>query len=120
MGQEWSEIYKNESLIVSFKTINYTSPSNGHQHERVVFNYENRSNNTIDVTLNRAHYYGNQCYGCEGGELTYNLILPPKTTETFDKKNTSKTYYIFKKDLEGFIKKSLTDWKILNVKIETL
>lgn len=109
-GQEWKTLQSNENISINTAEINYESPKDGIQHQRVIFQYKNLTNNSLTLTFNRTVSYGTQQIT---QDKTYSITIPANSSIEYNDENSKdKTFYIFSKDLKGTIKKILTNFQI--------
>lgn len=112
--QDWQAIEKNDQFSVSASEIEYKSPSDGVHHQRIVFRYENHTSHPLELSFNREVTYGD---AVTNDEQNFVVNIPARGIVEYDKSKThDKTYYIFKKDYENFIKQSLKDYRIINLR----
>lgn len=115
-SQDWKEIMTADSITISIKEIHYQDIINGMDHQRWVFKYENISSSPLEVSFNRKLIY-------EGKEHLqdelFSIQIPAKGTLEYDEsKKKNKAFYIFKKDNQGWIKKTLDTFNFINLKIK--
>lgn len=116
-AQNWEKVYSDSQIEVFQSDYTHEVTSNNHSHERVIFKYTNLTNKNISFSISREHYYDGKCSGCKGNENSFQVSLSPNESKEFDAvNNKDKTYYVFKKDNRGFIKRQLTDLKITKIK----
>lgn len=116
---EYNTVYSENNIVMSAAEGTFTQSNK--EHVRYFLKYENYSNFPVELSFQKELHYGDDCYGCgDNDEQTYTVTIPANTTLVFDDKNTSKDFYIFVKDNEGWIKRQLTEFEIKNIKIEQL
>lgn len=113
-SQNWTAIESNDQYSLLVSEIDYKSLSDGIHHQRIVFKYENHSNSPIELSFNREVQYDENLVP---QEQNFVVSIPANgVAEYSDATKYDKTYYIFKKDHKGTIKKSLKDFKITNLR----
>lgn len=113
--KSWAVIEKNEQFSISVTEIEYKNESDGINHQRLVFRYENYTSAPIILNFNREVMYLNQSIR---QDPDFTISIPASSVIEYDEsKKYDKTYYIFKKDNNNTIKKSLSDFKIINLRI---
>ena len=116
---EYTPLLTENNVVFSIAEGTYTESSK--KHVRYFLKYENYSNFPVEISFQKELHYGDDCYGCsESDENITSLVIPANSTLEFNEDNRSKTFYIFVKDEEGWIKRKLTDFQIKNIKIEQL
>jgi len=115
-SQEWTTLQSDEKLSINFSKINYESKSDGINHERIVFQYQNLTNSDLTVTFQRSVSYGaDQSLQ----EKTYQITIPANGSIEYNESNAKdKTFYVFAKDLKGTIKRSLSNFEFTNIQIQ--
>ena len=111
----WKTEYKDEFVLIQSKTTVYDNPSDGIKHERIVFKYTNLTKQDISISFNRNLFYNGVCYGCNQPERRYTVQLKATEVKEYSSKNTESEYFIFSKDLQGFITKTLDSFHIVNL-----
>jgi hypothetical protein len=115
-GQNWKTIESTDQYSLSVAEVEYDSASDGIHHQRIVFKYENYSNTPLELSFNREVQYGEIA---TTQEQTFKVSIPAKAVVEYgDATKYDKTYYIFKKDYKGTIKKELKDFKITNLSVQ--
>lgn len=116
---QYQPIFSESNIVMSIAE--GTFEEGNKKHVRYFFKYENYSNFPVELSFQKELHYGDQCYGCDGGEeKTYTVTIPANSTLVFDQDHRSKDFYIFVKDENGWIRQQLTDFEIKNIKIEQL
>lgn len=115
-SQNWSEVIKNDALTITVKEIHHQDVTNGMDHQRWVFKYENHTPFPIRVVFNRELVYNGKPYL---QDETFSVEIPANGVVEYDQShNKDKTYYIFKSDNNNWIKDSLDTFKIINFNIK--
>ncbi len=116
---DYTPIFSENNVVLSVAQGTYSESNK--THVRYFLKYENYSNFSVKISFQKELHYGDDCYGCSGGEENkYSLVISANSTLEFNEENRSKTFYIFVKDEKGWIKRKLTDFEIKNIKIEQL
>lgn len=119
--ESFDVIFENELVKVSLSEGKYIEKSRNLSHSRYFLQYENLSNEEVEITLLKELHYGEKCYGCDNNEESYRkIVIPPNSILTYDQENKSKDFYFFIKDDNGLIKSQLTDFKIKVIKTTKL
>ena len=117
VAQNWEKVYSDDQLAIFKAEYTHEVKSNNHSHQRIIFKYTNLTNKNISFSVSREHYFDGKCSGCNGSENNFKVSLQPNESKQFNtEENKNKTYYVFKKDNRGFIKRQLTDLKIAKIK----
>lgn len=117
-SQDWMESYGDENILIEYSNFDYTSPSDGIEHTRIIFRYTNRTNEVIDLNFSRKLSYDLQPLE-DSPERVIEVNIPANSMVEYDIiKANDKTFYIFSKDKKGTIKKRLTSFEIVNVEIK--
>ena len=114
-SQNWTSYYSDSKVQIDFAKVDFTDKKHGLHHERLVFRYTNKSNDELVLQFSRVLAY-NQQELAHSPESDFELILAPNSSSSYSKEfERNKTYYIFVKDYNGFIKKKLTSFDIINI-----
>lgn len=113
--ENWTTVEENEHYSVSSKEITYKNESDGINHQRIVFRYENRTSTPILLKFNREVTYDGQV---QLQEQEFSVSLSSASIVEYDEsKKYDKTYYLFKRDNNKTISKSLDNFKITHLRI---
>lgn len=115
-SQDWNVVEQNEQYSIYVAEIDYNSPSDGIHHQRLIFRYQNHTMKSIQLSFNREVKYDGQYIKQDRNfvvELSADSYVQYDESKAYDK-----LYYIFKKDQQGFIKQSLEDFKITNLRMK--
>ncbi|OFY85417.1 MAG: hypothetical protein A3F72_03885 [Bacteroidetes bacterium RIFCSPLOWO2_12_FULL_35_15] len=115
LSNDWKiEYVDNEIKIESSKLI-ILDKTNGTNQERIVFKYTNLTFKKLTLSFARTLYYDGKCYGCDNQEKRFEILLNPSETKSYDDLTKDKLYFIFSKDLNNTIKKTLDSFQILKI-----
>lgn len=115
-SQDWIPVEQNEQYSIYVAEIEYKSTSDGTHHQRLVFKYQNHTSKPIQLSFNREVKYDGQYIQ---QDRDYTIELSADSSVQYDEsKAYDKLYYLFKKDHKGFIKQSLEDFKITNLRMK--
>lgn len=113
--ENWTIVEENEQFSISAKEIEYKNASDGIHHRRIVFRYENHTAHSIVLHFNREVTYDGHS---KLQEQDFVVSLSASGIMEYDEsKKYDKTYYLFKKDNNNTIKKSLDHFKIIHLRI---
>jgi hypothetical protein len=116
---DYEPIFSEDNIVMSIAEGIYNN--DGKNHVRYYIKYENYTNFPVELSFQKELHYGDDCYGCnDNDEQNFTLTIPANSTLVFNDENRSKTFYIFVKDQEGWIKRQLTDFDIKNIKLVQL
>jgi len=114
-SQDWVESYKDQSVSIEFSKITYESPSDGINHERLIFRYTNLTAENFTLSFDRKIAYN----GVElplSDERAFALSIPANTyVEYTEAEKNNKLFYLFVSDNKGTITKKLSDFKFINI-----
>lgn len=114
-SQDWSVVEKNDFFSISVDEITYENLTDGINHQRLIFKYENHSDKPITLTFNRELFFSESDKVIQ--EQTFSISIPANSTVEYGDINLDKTFYLFKTDNLKFIKKSLIDFKLINLRL---
>lgn len=115
-SQEWTSLQSDENLSINFSKINYESKSDGINHERIVFQYQNLTNSDLTISFQRSVSYDGKT---QLQEKTFQITIPANGSIEYNEANAKdKTFYVFAKDLKGTIKRSLSNFEFTNIQIQ--
>ena len=113
-SQEWETVISNDQVTISAKEINHQRIADDIDHQIIIFKYENHTSSPIQLTFNRELNYGGEILH---GDHGFTVTLPANGEVQYDdSKANDQTYYLYKKDNKGYIKKSLDNFEITNLK----
>ena len=119
--ENYEPIFQNDLVKVSVSEGIYTEESRNLSHSRYFIQYENLTNEEIEVTILKELHYGDRCYGCnDNDESNKTIVVPANTSLSYNAENNDKRFYFFVKDNNGLIKSQLTDFTIKIVKTTKL
>jgi hypothetical protein len=98
-------IFENDQLKVSVRKLDVLDDKDGIHHERVTFQYVNKTSTPISFKFNKLNIYNESSGRGEGN--SHMIELPGNTTKEYSQTNKTKSYYSFQKDLKGTIKAEL-------------
>lgn len=112
-SQEWQSYFSDAKIDIQFAIVDHETPSHNRSHQRIIFNYENKTNELVSFSFMRSLAY-------DGQEITsdksFSIVLDPNESKAFDRIfNKSKTYYVFSKDNGDMIKRRLSSFDITNI-----
>jgi hypothetical protein len=115
--ENYEPIFQNDLVKVNVSEGIYTEKSRNLSHSRYFIQYENLTDEEIEVTILKELHYGDRCYGCNNNEESHKTItVPANSTLNYSEENKDKRFYFFVKDNNGLIKSQLTDFTIKIVK----
>lgn len=119
--ENYEPIFQNELVKISLGEGVYTEESRNLSHSRNFIQYENLTDQDVEVVILKELHYGDRCYGCENNEESQKtIVIPAQTTLSYSEENNDKRFYFFVKDNNGWIKSQLTDFTIKIVKTTKL
>jgi hypothetical protein len=119
--ENYEPIFQNELVKVSVGEGIYTEASRNLSHSRYFIQYENLTDDEIEVTILKELHYGDQCFGCNNNEESHKtIVVPANSTLSYGENNKGKGFYFFVKDNNGLIKSQLTDFTIKIVESKKL
>lgn len=116
---QYSPQVQQDGITISVADGTLENSANDISQQRLFLQFSNDNTYAVTIKFIKETHYGSKCYGCENEvENVMSVTIPAKTTYTFDKNHKNSAYYIFKKDNKGFIKETLTDFKLTNITIQ--
>lgn len=119
LSQTWEVATATDNYVIYKGEINYLNKVDDINHQRIIFKYENLTDNEITLTFNRKLVYERS----EGGQNEliqdndFLVRIPAHSSVEYQESNyRNKTFYVFKKDNNGYIKNRLLDYQLLNLK----
>lgn len=114
-SQDWQNVSSNDSLTIFAKEIHYQKTSDDIDHQRIVFKYKNNTNKPIEISFQRDLFYNGEKHP---QDKEFFLNIPANDVMQYkEERNRDKTFYIFKKDNNGWIKKKLSNYYITHLKV---
>lgn len=104
-------VFENDQLIITAHKIVVLDAKNGIHHERITFDYTNKTDNQLTLSFKKFNLYSGSTSTGEGAEMT--IILESNSTKKYSEIFKSKLFYSFSKDLKGTINAEL-QYVILN------
>lgn len=114
----WKTEYSDSRVRIESSLITFDNSKEGIKHERIVFRYTNLSTQNLTVSFDRTLYYNGVCYGCEHPDKRFSVTLAPGETKAYSDVNRDKTYFIFSRDLNQTITKTLDRFQLLNIETQ--
>jgi hypothetical protein len=113
---EWKIEYIDSEIKVESRTLIVDDKANGIKHERIIFKYSNLSSKKITISFSRKLYYNGKCIGCENSlDKKISITLNPLESKSYDDLNNDKAYYVFSKDLNKTITKTLDSFQLTSI-----
>ncbi len=110
---EWKIEYIDSEIKIESATLVVDDKVNGIKHERIIFKYSNLTSKKITISFSRKLYYNGKCIGCENStDKKLSITLNPLESKSYDDLNNDKTYYVFSKDLNKTITKTLDSFQL--------
>jgi hypothetical protein len=116
-GQQWQSIKSDGKIDIQFAVYHHQDVKYGKDHQRIIFKYENSSNEDLTINFDRIIAYDGQELSISP-ERNFTLTIPAHSELEFSDENKSKLFYIFSKDNNGMIKRSLTSFDVINLKYQ--
>lgn len=113
--KSWKEEYKDANIFIESTLIVYTDQKTNMNQERFVFRYTNLTDKKLKLSFSRKLYYNGVCYGCDKADKVFTIELQPGEIKEYSDINKDKTFYIFSKDRNGTIKRTLDKYELLNI-----
>lgn len=119
---EYNPYIEQDGVLIQVGEGEYIDDTNNTSHTRYFFRYLNNTNEDVIISFNKELYYGNQCLGCGSNneEQTFSVKVKANSMRALDSNYYDKTFSIFIKDNNGWIKKQLTDFKLTNIQISKI
>lgn len=113
ISTEWKIEYIDSEIKVESRTLIVDDKANGIKHERIIFKYSNLTSKKITLSFSRKLYYNGKCIGCENSlDKKISITLNPLESKSYDDLNNDKAYYVFSKDLNKTITKTLDSFQL--------
>lgn len=110
---EWTTLLENDQVVFEKSTVRCANPDLGTDHQRILLQVKNKTNQTLTVTWLNALYYDGVCLTCDkSGEYTFSLTLPPAATISGACDGEYNFLNLFQKDNIGGIPSSLGNVEI--------
>lgn len=114
-SNDWKIEYVDKDIKIESSKLSIADKANGTNQERIVFKYTNLTSQKLTLSFVRTLYYDGKCYGCDTQEKRFEILLNPFETKSYDDLTKDKLYFIFSKDLNNTIKKTLDSFQILKI-----
>ena len=117
-SQDWVESYKDDTFSIEYSKITHESPSDGINHERLIFKYSNLTNEDLSIDfVRRIAYDGVEL--SNSSERKYSINIPANSILGYsENEKYNKLYYIFVSDNKKTIKKRLSGFEFINIEIK--
>lgn len=112
---EWKIEYVDKDVKIESSKLIVVDKANGTNLERIVFRYTNLTSQKFTLSFARTVYYNAKCYGCDNQEKRFEILLNPLEIKSYDNLTKDKLYFIFSKDLNKIIEKTLDSYQILKI-----
>jgi|SRR5690554_1020501 len=116
---DFNPLLEKDGLIIHVGEGIFIETSNNTSHTKYFFKFQNTTNEDLILQFNKELYYDGECYGSDNteGEQQYRITIKANSVASFEENPYDKSYSVFKKDNNGWIKKQLTDFKLTHVQI---
>lgn len=116
-AQEWQTYYDEGGIAIQYQLTEIDDPQLGIHHARIVFRYENKTNQAVQLSFNRMITYSDS-ETAKPQEKTFTVSIPANSSIEYNSSNSKdKTFYLFAQDKKNTIKRSLVSFDIKNVTI---
>ncbi|MFA5670598.1 MAG: hypothetical protein WC967_15275 [Balneolaceae bacterium] len=117
LSQTWEVATATDNYVIYKSEINYLNKVDDINHQRIIFKYENLTNNEITLHFNRDLTYKNANGINEiRQDEDFKVTISANSSIEYDsKKIKDKTFYVFKKDNNGYIKSQLLNFDFINI-----
>lgn len=116
-AQEWQTYYDEGGIAIQYQLTEINDPQLGIHHARIVFRYENKTNQAVQLSFNRMITYSDS-ETAKPQEKTFTVSIPANSSIEYNSSNSKdKTFYLFAQDKKNTIKRSLVSFDIKNVTI---
>jgi hypothetical protein len=115
---DWTKLYSNTYLDVSYEYTTCNMPSEGINAEYVFLQFKNTTNKTIIVEYSQELNYNGKCFNCDGknAEMNHRFILKPyEIKQGSCEPGTEESVRIFSKRFDIDVKSTLSDFNIKNI-----
>ena len=115
-SQSWETVSSNEQVSIYAKEVHHQRVADDIDHQIIIFKYENHTSSPVQITFNRDLNYGGHIYY---GDNAFTVSIPANAVVQYDEsKAHDNNFFIYKKDNKGYIKESLDNFKVTNLKTE--
>jgi hypothetical protein len=117
-NEEYSELYRSESLVILSKAVDCMRPSVGINKREIYLKMVNLTSSALEVNWQKELKYGDQCHNCDGNnsELTFkSKIEADSSIEPDCNSFENKDLKIFVEFLNLDNKVKLSDFVIKNI-----
>lgn len=116
-AQEWQTYYEDQGIAIQYRLAEIDDAQLGIHHARIVFRYENKTSNSVQLNFNRLITYSDS-ETAKPQEKGFSLSIPANSSMEYNQANsTDKTFYLFAQDKKNTIKRSLVNFDIKDVTI---
>ena len=114
-AQEWQTYYESQGVAIQYRPVETNDPQLGIHHARIVFRYENNTNQEVLVNFKRVITYSDS-ETAKPQEKEFSISIPPNSSVEYNQTNsTDITFYLFAQDKKNTIKRSLINFDIKDV-----
>lgn len=116
-AQEWQTYVQKDGVLIQYRLQELQDVSSSIHHQRIVFRYENTTSENITLHFSRTVTYS-ESTDAAPQEKDYEITIPANSSMEYSTQNEhDKTFYIFAKDQENLIQRSLINFEITNLTI---
>lgn len=115
LSSDWKIEYIDNDIKIESSKLIVDDKKNGIKQERIIFKYTNLTSQKLTLTFSRTVYYNGKCYGCDNQDTRFTITLDSLETKSYDDLTKDKLYFIFSKDLNNTIKKTLDSFQFLKI-----
>lgn len=117
-AQEWQTYSESQGITIQYRPAEINDPQSGIHHTRIVFRYENKTGNAIQLNFRRLTTYSGD-EAAKPQEKEFTVSIPANSSVEYNEANAhDKTFYLFAQDKKNTIKRSLINFDIRDVTIQ--
>ena len=117
-AQEWQTYYEGQGITIQYRPAEIDDAQLGINHKRIVFRYENKTNQEVQLNFSRLITYSDSEIAAKPQEKRYSVSLSANSSIEYNQANSmDKTFYLFAQDKKNTIKRSLINFDIKDVTI---
>lgn len=114
-AQEWQTYYEGEGVVIQYRPAEINDTQLGINHTRIIFRYENKTNNSVQLNFKRLITYSDN-ETAKPQEKEFSVSIPANSSVEYNQSNsTDKTFYLFVQDKKNTIKRSLINFDIKDI-----
>lgn len=96
-ADQWETYFENDHVRISYQLTNDIRPADGINNKVYLLQYENLTDQEVDVSFKRVTWYGEHCSACgsDSDEFKHTITIAPNATASKTPGERDNAYFIY-------------------------